>query len=314
MHRNGVSCRQLILWLSTALLAPILLQAGKYSLWSMAVMAVSAAVLVMTVYRYGAACNGRVFRWIQALWLVVISGILTGQTNELWPEAKDFPVVPLALLTVAALSALGETDGTAQVNAIVFWIVAVLLLCVIIAGIPAVDMGRVSLQPTTVQISHWWLFLIPAMAVLLPTIPKSRGGAFLPFVILLFSAWTEGILTVDLCRREAWPFYEASKSVRISAVADRLEPLVSICVTIGYYSIYSLLLTIITNLIGKNSSGRRKTVVLGFCVIASLVIGKWLVIPGVMVSMISLLLWIIAPVVYGIIDQQKKYQNNENNT
>lgn len=310
MHRNCVSHRQLILWFATALLSPMLLYAGKLDLWSLTVLGALAVVLVLTVYRYGVVCDSRFFRWIQALWLVVLLGVLTGQANMLWPEAKAFPAVPLVLLTVAALSALREVDGTAQVNTILFWIVAFLLLCVIAAGLSVVNVQHIMLRPTSLEIRHWWLFLIPALAMFFPKVRKSKVGAFIPFMLIPLSIWSEAILSNELCAEAAWPFYEASKSVRISAVADRLEPLVSIGATIGYYSIYSLLLTIITSLIGNDRSGKRKIVVLGLSASAALLIGRWLVIPGILVSGISLLLWIVVSIIAGIIGKQKNTKNN----
>ena len=312
MTHDRISGRQLNLWLASMMLVPAIMCAGKYSLLDFGIITTVSAVMLFAVYRFGTEVNAVFLRWLQIAWLVVILSLFSEKASDIWPSGNDFPIVPLVLLAIASVSALSDVEGTAQVNTIVFWFAGVLAACVLAAGVKEVSLPNLSWELEARGIDVLWMFILPALALCLPQ-QQERGKlipVFLPFSVLVFSVWAEGILSTALCRNETWPVYEASKSIRINAAADRLEPLVSVCTTIAYYSLYSFVLTVIVRLTGHRSN-QKIGVILLLVITAALCMAQWLRISSAWASIVSVLLWVVMPVSCGIISAQKKCRKNE---
>lgn len=299
MFHKEVSSRQMAAWLLTAMSAPLIRLAGQ-SGWLAVLLGGSVSALLCRVVNgldWDALTERKWFCTIQIIWLTVITAQLGYWSADVWQTGGDFPVVPVTLLTLAVFSALNGACGASRGSGILFWLAAFLYTVVFAAGIEDISPERLD-DPVQVPSQRLLLaLLLPAAVGFLPR-EKGAGMGWTFPVIGLFAAaaeiWTVGILSASVAKGVEWAFYEASKSVKLFGSAKRLEAMVAVAMTMGYFSLYSLLLSGVGCLTERLHGGWGKAGVIGSGIAA----GILLFAPAIGYSWligITLILWFVLP-------------------
>jgi len=253
------------------------------------------SVLVWSTLRFGKHWDGAVYHIVQFLWLSVLLSQLLGYSAACWPTGEcTFPVVPLTLLGLAAVSALKGSDCTASGIGVLFWVVAFLLGIVFAAGIPEIKTKYLLQSTNQMDASILLVYIIPAAIGFIEK-KKDLKVPIIAIVILgsCVALWICGILSSEIAETVAWPFYESAKGVQIFDVAKRLESLVSAAVTVSNYALYSMLLCAVGN-IGKRLDREREAVVIATAISASLML-LGIQIDAAISAIICMVLWIFLP-------------------
>ena len=316
MSREKVPQYQLAAWLFVAISAPIVQLVGKNG-WLSALAA--GAVCLGLCWLATALPASRIIqqKWFCLLQLPVIT-LVTAEfakwSVDCWPTGTDFPVVPLTLLTLAVFSALHGASVASRVPSVLFWFLAILYGIVLTAGSKNVKAEWLTPNWELPENGLLLTLLLPAVAVLLPW-EKGKAMCLVFPVILLFLAaaalWTVGTISSNVATEVAWPFYESSKSLSLLGVAERFESLVSVAMTLGYFSLYSLFLSAAGNMGENVKPGWGKTAVMG-CGIASAALTLLMIhtAQGLLV-IITLIAWCFLPVFGGFTELWKKSKKGE---
>lgn len=312
MYREKIHPRQMSAWLFTAMSAPILTMAGK-SGW----LETATAALILGglswysfwVQQRSDAKPGTVIGVMQILWICVILGQIGRWTIGIWPAAAHQKLVPMMLLLLAAISASGGVSASARCSSTLWWLVMLIYIAICISGLK--DITGQWLRPTWQEVRPEILLvmLLPAAAGFLKT---ERNGvtkrAYLWVAIFAVGAaiWTIGSLSSRVAKNIAWPFYETCKGLNLYGIAERFEVFASAAVSIGYYSLCNLLLSVCGSIGEGSLSGRGKgSIIIAWAISCVFV----LIIPeykGLSAVLGTAVLWIIVP----IISTVKRNRNN----
>ena len=316
MFREKVPQYQLAAWLFVAISAPLIQLVGKNG-WLPALIAGIACLGLCWLVTALPAGKITQKKWFCVLQLPVITLVTTEFAKwsvDCWPTGTDFPVVPLTLLALAVFSALHGASVASRVPSVLFWFLAILYGIVLAAGSKNVKAEWLMPGWELPQEGLLLTLLLPAVAALLPR-EKGKAVYFVFPVILLFLAaaalWTVGTISPDVASEVAWPFYESSKSLSLLGVAERFESLVSVAMTLGYFSLYSLLLNA-AGAMGENlSPGWGKGAVIA-CGIATAALTLLMIhtAQGLLV-IITLITWCFLPVFGGFTELWKKSKKGE---
>lgn len=239
-------------------------------LWATAAALFSAALLLLGLYLlrkqeaglalYAAGCKiGKIMLVLALIWNFLLLGAAARQLCAAFPDGNDTPLVGLLLLLAAAYAA-GRNRGP-RIAAIVFFFL--LGLYGLLFGFSLPELRIEYLAPLR-KTKPWQLSAALAPLCLLYLTPAKGKGAVCwcaGAVILAFVAafMTAGILSPTVAAEEAFPLYEAAKSVSLFGVLGRLEPLVSAAVSMGGFCLLCLLCSANGSILkaltpGKNSS------------------------------------------------------------
>ncbi len=296
MFTDKVPKSALVVWIWVALTAPLAQLAGKdHWLPAIAVVLVC-GVLCWLAIRFGQPVGGKWLCILQCLWLVAVLAQMARWSAEIWPTGEAFPIVPLTLLALAVLSACKGPTATAKVGSILFWFLLLLYGGLLLAGGENVEFKWLRSQWDMPSPVLGAVLLLPAVAGFLP---REKGGEKGVVGVVLFAAitalWTVGILSSGVAQQLNWPFYEGMKSVGLFGVAKRLEAFVSVAATLGYFALFSLLLSAVGALAERIRAGAGKCGVITSGVLAASLI--WLPLwGGGIQGVISLVLWVLLPI------------------
>lgn len=289
-----ITAIQFNIWIVCAFIGPIIFHSdGNWVgslLWGAAI-----SLLVWTAIHFGHHWDGVIYNIVQCLWLSVVLSQMLPYSADCWPTGEQtFPVVPLALLALATISALKGSKCTAGGISVLFWVVAFLLGVVLAAGVPELNGAYLTPKIDTINAPMMLAFLLPAAAGFLH---REKTGK-LPFILAvalagLVAIWISGILSPKIASTAPWPFYEAAKSVQLFDVAKRLESLVSAGVTVANYALYSLILCGVRNIGDKFQKG-REAVVLAAGISGSIMLLNVAINPEIS-AVICGILWIFLP-------------------
>lgn len=298
MFHEKIPKRQMMAWLLVAMTAPLSIIAGKDG-WLPALTAAAVCTglcLLAGLLPTRFLLRRKWFCLIQIVWIVVVLGEMLRWSCNIWPTAGTNRIVPLALLTLAALSSLHGSGSASRTGSVLLWFIAILYILVLLAGFHNIRADYL--------IPEWNMPAVETItALLLPTVvaflPEERGkgrlwiypaiGVF--FVIL--AVFTVGTLSFDVSAGAEWPLYQSGKSLSLFGVAERFEAFLSVAATIAFFAIYSLLLTALGHLSQHMTGKGRVGVVCGAA--AS---GAWLLLPGlppVILPLGILLFWFLLP-------------------
>jgi len=291
---NKITATQWTIWIITALLGPIIFFAKGDWFGTLIVGCVFTA-LSWVVCRYGKHWRGSVYCIFQIVWISILLSQLLLNSADCWPTAqKPIPIIPITMLLLAGAAALKGEKSAANGVGVLFWVASVLLGAVIISGIGDVKLSFLS--PTQQLQSNWFIlaFLLPASVSFI----KRENSSVIPFIAVVLIAvsiclWIGGILSAEVAKDIAWPFYEAAKSVQLLDIAQRLEALVSVGVTVGYYALFSLLLCevgSIGKIMGHELGAIAASTIISVCLVLSRIrIGL------VVIFAACMIFWVILP-------------------
>ena len=304
MNKNKITSAQLTVWIITALAGPLVYFSDGN--WVGAFFAASlAGGLNWIAVRYGRHWDGPVYAFIQVLWITLLLSQIGPYSANCWPTGKQtFPVIPVAMLALAGLSAIKGDRNAANGISVLFWIVSALLGAVILLGIGNIEISYLSPEVQTPKAIIILVLIFPAAASFLN---KERCSAF-PFVAIAvvaagISLWIAGTLSPKIAQQLIWPFYDAAKSVQLLDIAKRFEALVSVGVTVGNFALYSLLFCAVGT-IAKPFGHEKGTIVSTGIISAVLMLSGFYIDPAVS-AVICGILWLFFPFL-GLLKPKKK--------
>ncbi len=315
MNSNEISRRQLAAWVFAAAAAPLAQLLGGRG-WPEALLTgavcgvLCAAVLLLPQ-------DWRQKRWlcaVQALWAVAALAGAATMSARAWPDAGNGIAVPLVLLALGLWSVWDGAAAAGRAAATVFWLLALLLAAVFVAGGKDIRPENLQLQWQEPDGGIVFALMLPAVGACLPG-KRHAGAAWVPAVTGLFgvavATLCAGVLSPQLAIQLENPFYEMSRSLNLLGVAQRFEALVSAAMTLGWFCLISLLLSAVYHLAGQVHPGwERPAVAVAAIAAIGLILGG-VAVPGIWLGMLAAVCWGLLPLFTQGIVQIKKLRKNE---
>ena len=306
MFREKIPPRQLTAWLAAGII-PVAIQllSGGSWIW-MGIAGTISAALSFLVWRTGWEPR----KW-QCILLYVYTVLLLSQllpyAAQSWPTGNA-TAVPLILLTLSAWSAQKGNSAAARVGAVLFWFVLIMYLAVLGAGAKDVQWQWLRPQWNLPDSMGLVLLLLPsAAACLLRPSGKSAPRLILPSVFVLAAAIiTSGVLSPEVAGATPNAFYEMSRSINLLGVARRFEAVISAGMTVGWFAVLSLLLTVCGALAQQFFRGRERVSVWIAAAAAAVVSLCGLHIGGRILLFCGAVFWVAIPILTQGLEKRKK--------
>lgn len=313
MYNSKIPYRQLTAWLSAALI-PTALQLTAGASW-LSVLLVSALCLLCIWLRwnFGTELRGKIAVLLQLGLLLLVLGTAAQVSIQSWPRGGH-PAVAIMLLVLAVWSAWKGPSAAARVGCVLFWFVLIFYLVLLGAGIK--DVSPRWLIPTGGKVDAFGcvLLLTPTIAV----IHANKKESFKPRLLLvgLFctvaAAVTAGALSPQVASGKQNAFYEMTRSLNLLGHARRFEAVLSAGMTVGWFCVFSLNLTLCARLVEDFVPGRGKWGALGAAVSAVAMLLCDLHIPGIFLLVMCAIFWVLVPILTQWIERIKKSKKSEN--
>ncbi len=298
MFRKEVAAKPLMIWILSAVTAPVVQMLAGYDWKLIVIVGVLSAVLVCL----GLWCSCQWPAWIsvmQAAWLIVVLAECLHDCGCSWPMAEAGGIIPLVLLVLAMWSAQKGSVVAARMAGILLLLMCVGYGLVLGSGLVQVRGDWIGSQEQVPLALAVFVFLLPGAAV---CIPKHRAGKW---SLLLFATPVFGLLaTVVTCGSihperdlDCYAFYEMCRSLSLLGLAERFEALVCALVTVGWFSLLSFLLSCMGSQSQKISAGSGAQ---GVWIGAALAAGIYLVnlhMDPVILAVGSVIFWALIPLV-----------------
>lgn len=311
MYPNKLSGNAAALWLLFSLTAPITAFAGG-SAWSSVLLA--CAVCGAVSYGVLALCDTPLYpnKWVniaEIIWLTLYLGQLAHFSADCWKTDSQFPVIPLALILLAAMNAWGGAKRAAGVCLSLRWLVWILLGVVLITGIR--EIKPENLAPTASAINGNLAAVLLAPCLLLFTGEKKNKKhgkliLLMTAMAIVFSVLITGSLGIIEAAKAESALYEFSKHIKVFGVGERFEAMVSCALTVGWFSYFSFLMSIIGGIGGKVQEKQgEKWIILSLAVVCTMAV--WNVrLPDGVVWACTALMWAVIPAATGLWKKVKK--------
>lgn len=301
--KHSIPGRQVYAWLAVAISAPLAHFSG---LGWLAVLLAAGAMLPLTLlFPEGWQKLGKIVSALEMAWLVPVLGELLRFSGAYWPSSKNEVVVPLVLLALAALSGSGEK--AARAGAVLFWALILMYAPVLLAGAATVEYEWLDGRAESWKAGLLMALLLPSLAGLWCADGKGRISATVSYGLfaLLLSVLNQGVLSGPVAAAQETAFYEAGRTLRLGGIT-RLEPMVSVAVTFGWYALASFLISTGVRLGSRLKIPERVSIwVLAVSVGAYIVLG--LSTPGIALITGCIAAWILVPMLHaGNFQKSKK--------
>ncbi len=314
MFSKKIPASRMAIWSSVALLAPLAFYMGGVSWLGAALLALGCGAVSMLVQRYCTPVSEPFVCLLQWLWLGVLLGSFAGHSAACWDDGSPYPIVPLVLLALAAFGAKDGGAKSSRVGGVLLWFVVPILGIVLAAGTPNVQLQWLQANGKP-PLALAGVLLIPCLCALFPRqerkyswVASLVGGGFLVVCALIVC----GSMSPALASKTGNAFFVYCKGISIFGVAERFEAVVACVLTLGWYALFSLMLSAAGHL-GENarSGWGRYGVWACAAVAAAVCMGKWYV-NGVSMACASLFFWVVAPLLMQYFTAQKKCKKSEN--
>lgn len=308
MFREKIPPRQLSAWLLTGLI-PVLIQLLSGASWVWVAVAVAAS-LVLTLIMWHKGWELR--KWqcpFLFIYIVVLLSQLLPLAAQSWPVGNSDPAVPLILLLLAAWSARKGPSAAARVGVTLFWAVLLLYLIVLCAGTKDAQLHWLKPQWNAPDALALTLLLLPAASACLlmgNTGARSARLFLLPLLLTTAAMITAGVLSPDVASDTPNAFYEMTRSIDLFGVASRFEPLISAGMTVGWFALMSILLTLCGVAAHKIFAGLGEGGVWLAAIAAAISRLCGLHIPGWIMLLSGTVFWVAMPLLTQGLDLRKK--------
>lgn len=245
MFHKKIPARQLSAWLFAAI-TPVLIKLSAGTSWLvLGITAIVCSLAAWCVWKWGSQIRNRWVSLLQCVFIIILIGNLVSESAGSWP-GDNYPAVPLILLALAAWSAQKGPSAAARVGTVLFWFVIIMYLVVFGAGVKDIQPKWLTPQWAGPDWNSVVLLLTPAVAaVLLKQDEKWGPRLLLPAAFLLGAAIiVAGVLSPDVAEKTENTFYEMSRSLNLLGVAKRFEAVISAGMTVGWFALLTLYLTI----------------------------------------------------------------------
>lgn len=173
----------------------------------------------------------------------VLLGLSAYSLCDAYPTAGARPLIGLVLLLLAAFAAGKGTAAVGRVAAIAFFFFAALYAVVL--GFGATQIEAKWLRPVTrLEIGRLSALLAPTGALLLSA--RGREKALWPWLLggvaTVFAASfvTAGVVSSGVACAQPFAFYTLGKNISLFGAMERLEPLISVALTLSGFSLLAV--------------------------------------------------------------------------
>ena len=257
MQSHNISRRQLGAWLFAALSAPLAQIAGGVP-WLAAVLLGTACLTVCWLLGRNTVCPGKWVCIVEFAWIVCVLGGAARWIAGSWPIGNAYPAVPLVLLALAAASAAQGTAQAARAGGMVFWLLALVYCVVVFAGIGEADIKMIESVPGTADTRLIVVFLVPALIVFVPKMQRKlsfRGLAAICGFAVAISVLIAGSLSSTVAQSVDMPLYDWVRGLSLFDTVQRFEAIVSVALTMGWFSLLSFQMSVAGHLADRVNSG-----------------------------------------------------------
>lgn len=306
MNHEGVSGGQLSAWMFAALV-PVGLQSLGGN-WILGMVLAGAGMTLAYLLWKRPRKPGRIECALLILYIVILMGQLLSDTAFSWPVGNSDPAVPLILLALAAWSAQKGMSASARVGAVLFWVVLVLYIAMIVAGIRNVKLKWLVPEMTDVISMTPVIFLLPCagVALLKEKTTPGKKGLLTVAVLTVGLAVTAGVLSPAVAAGMSNAFYEMCRSLELVGAARRFEALICAGGTAGWFALNSILLALCGEYLEKIFGKKGRWGVWAVAVGA----GAWrlcgLHIEPIYLVIAGTVFWVVIPVWTQGLDKEKK--------
>lgn len=309
MMGERVKAYPLAAWLFAAMTAPIVHHLADEAWWLILLAGGLCGLLCfcVMVISEGECCRKRWYCIAQLVFLIPVVSLAARWNAECWPTGNGTQEMPLVMIAIAAAAAWNGAERSSRVNGVMFWFVALLYAAVLASGIEDVRIERL-VQGGSGGAMAVFVFLIP---VTITFLPREGFGKYkwtsvwaLVFAVAV-SVLTVGTLSGTIAGEFKFPFYEYSKSIKFFGIAQRLESLVSVVITMGYFGLLSLLFSGVWHLTDTLQSGKGKWGIAVAGAIAAAGTFADQEIPAVWLMIAAVVFWGILP----LFSISKEYKN-----
>lgn len=203
---------------------------------------------------------GRLLALLALAYTTLALAFCANLAGAAFPRVGNAPALGWTLLALAAWGAKKGPGACAAAGGVVCLLAAALYAGLLLLGLG--DIAWANLLPRPVEptaAAKLGLLLLPAAVVYLPGRRQRRGGRkwlwALPVLAAALAAVTQGVLTPTLAAAAPVPLYLFTQSVRLAGVVERLEPLLSVAMTMGCFCLLSLLACTIQALAAQLGAG-----------------------------------------------------------
>lgn len=188
--------------------------------------------------------GGRALLALMAAGNCLLLGASAQSLCDIYPTASARPLIGLLLLLAAVCAAAKGTAVVGRVSAIGFFLMTALLVPVLCFAFPQIKIEN--LKPVTeLQGARLAALLAPTGALLLCVQKGQRCRVWawlLAGVLTVFAAAfvTAGVVSSGVARDEGFAFYTLGKNISFFGAMERLEPLISVALSLGGFALLAL--------------------------------------------------------------------------
>lgn len=309
MNSREIPENRLWAWVFAAMTAPLVTAASGTPWWTVLAVGLAGSLLSLGVF----ACprsGGKLFWTLQWLFAVFLLSRVLGLSKDCWQvEAGSGTLIPLTLLLLALCASCRGPDRPARIGSVLFWLLAVTYGALLATGIPGIHPKRLHTDAWRPATGLAISFLIPSAAALFPRGGKKPALWFFLLPLLLavaVSLCSFGTLSAPVAEKAPLGFYEAVRGMGFFGVAERYESFLSAALTLGWFGIFSFLLSIAE--IAASGLGRPPGEA-GVWVAGAAALALYfleLPVPAYVADGLGVTAWCVLPVVTGILKKRKK--------
>lgn len=307
MYSKTVPQKQLIPWLAAALI-PTTLQLGAGDGWVVALISAGACGLLASwVWHKGATARNPILATAQAIVIVLMLSQLLGVSSKAWP-GDNYPAVPLILLALCVWTCWKGTRVAARVGCILYLVVMILYPLVTIIGAEQIKMSWLSPRVVDIPWRVYLLLLLPAAAIILRESKGQRtlGLHVTGIIYVVGTVIVTGVLSFHEAQSINDPFYKMVQSINILGIAPGFDAVLSAGMTVGWYALTCLLLSLaaawaehISPRMGKIGLLMAAIVSAG-AMLCNLHISSWIL------AVLATVFWVIIPILtQGLVEEKK---------
>ncbi len=306
MFRKEVALRPLLVWIFCGMTAPVVQLLAGYEAGSVGIMAACCGI-VLCLGLWG---NLQPARWVclvQGLWLVVALGICGQYAAQSWPMAENGKIISLVLIALAAWAAQKGPGTAARMAGVILVLVCLGYGAILGAGIPQMKKQWILQHEMLPPELGAFILLLPGAAACIPRQRAGKRSLWLLAVSLfcvLVAIVTCGNVHPGI-HTANYDFYEFCRGLSFFSLAERFEALVCALMTVGWFSLMSLLLSALGSAAQKIFPGwGRAALWLGAAGAAGILLFN-LTISGVVAGLGAVIFWGLIPILTQGIDVVK---------
>ena len=313
MNDHKIPHRQLTAWLAAAVIPTAIQITGGTSWLSILLVCIATLSCVWLRWRFGAEPTGKVNAVMQIALLTAVLTTACRASALSWPSGAPH-FIGIALLSLAMWSVSKGISATARVSCVLFWFVLLLYLVLLGAGLKDVKPQWLIPGKGDVDAFGCVLLLTPTLA----GIHLNKKETLKPRLLLIgafciaASVITLGVLSPQVAAIREDPFYEMTRSLSLLGQARRFEAVLSAGMTVGWFSVFTLCLTLCARWAEKYRTAWGRKGILGAAVAALAILLCEVHIGGSLLLVLCAIFWVLIPLLTQWIDPEKKSEKSEN--